>query len=199
MLIQDAITVGVLFFFVVGSIIFGIPAYTDFLTRFEASLVRKNGVEIHWGQLYNSYKQLDNVYATYGVCEPKREIKSVFRKQKYIKKQLLKILASFNTNMSLSDFTEAFLKVNDSFIHNDFRLLQYYPTPYNTGKGKEMLTASDVVFFVDGEYDLEKVRELYRRGFSFDDIVKLYDMPLEWVDSMYGVTPLVRPLPVSRF
>lgn len=200
MLIQDIMTVGLLAFLVLGTIVFSVLSYTDWVSTIYRKATLKYGDVLNYDSRHPMlYDNDSGIYNIYGIKEPVKPIKSLVARQKYIGKVLSGELDRLGVGVSLKDFTRLFLKVNDNLANFDNRRFNYYHFNEDRSLIREMLTVEQVAFFINDDYDMEKVASLYRRGLKFDNIVEAYSMPLDWVDKLYGVSDVQQFRPVNRF
>lgn len=193
MQVQDVVTVSIFVFFVSGAVVFGLLSTFDVEGKIEQKAKEYYGKHLNWEFCHPKIDNDFYVYKVYGVDPPANPISSVIRKQKYIKNMLTSKLHSLKVNVDLFDFTRFLLKINDNYWHYDNRDYDYYHI-----NSRRLLSIENAVFFMVNNYDEEKVKKLYRRGLTFEQIVESYDMPLEWVDRLYNVT-LQEARPISRF
>lgn len=200
MLIQDIMTVGLLAFLVLGTIVFSVLSYTDWVSTIYRKATFKYGDVLNYDSRHPMlYDNDSGIYNIYGIKEPVKPIKSLVARQKYVGNVLSGELDRLGVGVGLKDFTRLFLKVNDNLANFDYRRFNYYHFDGDRNLIREMLTVEQVAFFINDDYDLEKVASLYRRGLKFDNIVEAYSMPLDWVDKLYDVSDVQQFRPMSRF
>lgn len=183
MLIQDVLVILFLSIMVILTIVLNFLSASNLSGRWESKRVDFYGKDLNW-HLVHPYLYKDNVeFFVYDVEVPKKIIKSVVGRQKYIRSKLLNKMAANNIIMSLKEFTEVFLRVNNNAIHFSYDRYDYYHSS-NNGLNRPMLSVEQVAYLLNEGADMDKVSSLYKRGLSFDEIVEFYDVPSNWINAL---------------
>lgn len=197
---QDILAISLLAFFALGALVMNVLSDTDWVSNIYRKVTFKYRDVLNYDSNHPMLYDNDlGIYSIYGVEYPDKPIKSLLGRQKYVGKVLKKELDRLGVSVSLKEFTGLFLKVNDNVTNYDYRRFNYYHFDARSKIIRSMLTVEQVAFFVNGDYNMDKIAALYRRGLDFDNIVEAYSMPLEWVDKLYDVSDVPQFRPMSRF